>query len=188
MPDGDDPNSRGKEFARHEPGPGAAKRAGRPRKGREKVQIEARRVRVEHLELSGWSIRAIAVDVGVSVGTVQHDLKRIRAARSEAIGATTLEDRRLIELDRLEAQYREVSTVAKGLVGEAGPTSIGDFVKLEHTLLAIHDRVVRLLGLAAPVRVEAEVSVTTLYEKLSAYLQDIREQDDAEALDDDEAA
>ncbi len=160
---GDDPNvvDISKPLRPDGRGPG---KAGPPRKGWDRAQIEARRIRVEELELAGWSIRGIAAEVGCSRGTVANDIVAIRQARRIEWGSATVEAHRDRELRRLEDQRAELVKI----LGQA--STIDDVVKVHGRLLGTHDRLSKLLGLEAPARVEVSVSTATLADKLDAYL------------------
>jgi hypothetical protein len=164
-------NPRDEKSARKRPaqrptGIGPTKPVGVPKKGAERAHLEARRLKVEQYELAGMSVRKIAERVEVSPGTVMDDLRAIRAARRAEWGQATVEEYRDRELVRLEAQRLELADALVSIEDD----DIEAMAKLHLRLLQLHDRVTRLLGLAAPTKVEVSVSSATLADKLEAYL------------------
>jgi hypothetical protein len=150
-------------------GTGPAKPAGRPRKGAEKAHVEARRVRVEQMELSGWSIRRIADELEVSPSTVSDDLRAIRHERRAALGSETIDELRDRERIRLESQHDRIEALIDDAMAALVP-DLDVLGRLHLRVLQVHDRLVRLAGLAAPEKVEVTVTTASLMDKLDAYL------------------
>lgn len=165
------PKAREHEGAHRPDGIGPVKPGGgRARKGAERAHLEARRIKVEQLELAGHSIRAIAKRVHIAEGTVVKDLKAIRQARRVEWGSATVEEHRDRELTRLEDMRRQLLDLTEGVV----------MPSMAHDLLRVHDRLSKLLGLAAPTRVEVSISTDTVGDKLEAYLAGVN---DAQSAD-----
>jgi hypothetical protein len=163
-------NPRAKETQQKRPtGTGPAKPAGRPKKGAEQAHVEARRIRVEQLELSGLSIRRIAMELEVSAGTVTDDLRKIRAERRAALGSETIDELRDRERIRLERQHNQIEALMAVAMASAVP-DLDVLGRLHLRLLQVHDRLVRLVGLASPEKVEVRVTTASLMVKLDAYL------------------
>jgi len=124
------------------------------------AHLEARRIRVENLELQGLSQRRIADAVGVNVAQVNRDLAVVRAARREAFGASTVLHNRDLSAARLENERRQVLVDMAGDPGDptATPPRPAKAPSLtawqgHRLLLQIEKQRAELMGLNVPTRI-----------------------------------
>lgn len=147
--------------ARTEVGIGPLAPHGGPSKEpRDQDHLAARRTRVDTLDLAGVPIAEIARLVQVSHETVRKDLRIIRAQRHAEL--TELRD---------QALDREVARLERLRVRWVQPAEGGD-IDAAKLVLAIHDRMARILGLNAPTIAVLEVAhqspLDTITQRLGA--------------------
>lgn len=132
------------------------KQGGRPgRTGRERAQIDARRLKVESLELQGASVRQMADILKVDYKTAWDDLQAVRKQRRASYVEQGLDiaEERVLELERLERQRAQIETA---LASTSRPPTPSQIAQLHRVLLQIGARKDRLLGLAAPARISLQ--------------------------------
>jgi len=104
-----------------------------------KIEIERRRRKVIDLRLQHYSTREIALQLGVSQGTVSNDLKQVRQEWAEKRSLTyeQLVDEELKRLETVEARLWD-----RVMTGE-------DDAAVDRYLKIVQERI-RILGLHAP--------------------------------------
>lgn len=130
------------------------------------------------LALQGFSQRAIAEQMGISLGSVNNYLKlsadpesldKIRDSDDDAIVGKVVESKEFVpsvplsedqkqqlslELDRLDDYLRDLNRIRKS------STDAEIINKTIRTALAVHDRRAKYLGLDRPISFETESSIT----------------------------
>lgn len=124
--------------------------------------IEDRRAKAWELRLKGKTVRQIALELEVSVGTAHGDIAAV-LERTKEENDEKAETHRTISLARLE---RALDVVERALVADAydaqGNKDHELQLKALDRLVRIEERRSKLLGLDAPSKVETEVTAVTL--------------------------
>lgn len=126
---------------------GPIRERGRPTRA-DLEHLAVRREWVERLWLAGYSQRAIAEKVGITVGTVGADLRLIRQALRERVGGQHLQEERDQALARLE---QVLADVAEDQDSEAPKMKAYEAMRIRLRTL---EQIARLRGLNTPTQVE----------------------------------
>lgn len=130
-----------------------------PSDPRNVAHVEERRLRADALDLAGVSIAEIARTLQVSGETIRKDLRKVREQRRAEFAAIrdTALDREVARLERLRRDWVQAAS---------------SDIEAAKLMLAIHDRLARILGLNAPtiavLEVEHRSPLAVLDSKLEA--------------------
>jgi len=141
-----------------EQGPKRPKRS--PEQVKKALEIEQRRVKVAELKLKARSVRAIAKELGVGVGTISRDIEAV-FARTREFANASIRAERAISLARLELATEAILptiTTSADEVFEDGErpsfedlaTAMGSRLDAVDRLVKLDARKAKLLGLEAP--------------------------------------
>lgn len=126
------------------------------RKGERKFAIMLRRQQVAERLVAHWPYRAIARELGVSLGTIAKDVAKIREEWRDRL-AQTYEEHVAEEFGKLDQV--EMALLPKVLHGGRDG---GASLNAAQVWLAVSDRRARLMGLDKPQRAEITIDVSDL--------------------------
>jgi|SRR6478735_3776035 len=139
----------------------------------EEAAIEDRRSKAWLLRVKGKTVRQIATELGVSVGTAHSDLAAVME-RTKEENDDRAETHRALSLARLD---RALDTIEEALLAQAplpegDGAADGESLRPDHELrlkaidrlMKIEERRAKLLGLDAPTKVDASVTTVGLDE------------------------
>lgn len=127
------------------------------------LTLQARDLRAIELAAAGATYDQIAKILGLATRTSARQLlERALARRALEIQVRDLPAAKALQADRLDGLWRRWFPLAVGRPPTADdPLGIPPSERAANVVLSIHDRMARLHGLDAPVKVEHEVVVTS---------------------------
>lgn len=115
-----------------------------------KITSAERRIEIIEMRKQGWTVREIGRAMGISHNAVhKHEVKALADLAQRADDVTS--GYRALQMARLEDEYREINSIINDK--EASVTNKLNAVNLR---LQISDRISRLMGTDAPLRIESK--------------------------------
>jgi AcrR family transcriptional regulator len=124
------------------------------------VAIADQQAECFELKRQGYSVRAIAERVGVSKSTVQDRLNDAFAELVEPVAQQV----RVMELERLDSWLLRLELQLEGMTPEVGRPPTDELCKVLATAVRVAERRARLLGLDAPVQIDASGELRVIVE------------------------
>jgi lambda repressor-like predicted transcriptional regulator len=116
------------------------------------------------LKLKGYSVRAIAAETGMSKTTVQ---RRLDSAYAELVQPVAAEAR-AIEIERYDAWLKQLEDKAQAMASSSLGITLDELCKVTATKTRVAERRARLMGLDAPIAVEARGELRVVVEGLDS--------------------
>lgn len=116
------------------------------------------------LKLKGYSTRAIAEKIGMPKSTVQD---RLNDAYKELVQPAAAEARAL-EIERYDAWLKQLEDKVTSLIESSQGITLDELCKVTATKTRVAERRARLMGLDAPIAVEARGELRVVVEGLDS--------------------
>jgi lambda repressor-like predicted transcriptional regulator len=116
------------------------------------------------LKLKGYSVRAIADKTGIARSTVQDRLE----AAYKALVQPAAAEARAIELERYDAWLKRLEDKVTGMAASEEGITLDELCKVTATTTRVAERRARLMGLDAPIAVEARGELRVVVEGLDS--------------------
>lgn len=136
----------------------------RTRSERRTTTLTARELRAIELTAAGATYDQVGAILSINRTSARALVERALARRALEIQHRDLGPARTLQLERLEFLFRRWWPLAVGNPRDVPPTPPND--RAAAIVMSIMDRQERILGLAQPIRVEEQVTVSLTYEEL----------------------